>query len=156
MSIAAGALFTGGCLCGKIRYRLRGPSLFVSQCCCRDCQLATGTGHTTIIGVHIDQLAVEGQPTTYTSVGDSGGSVTRHFCATCGGRLYTSGTLPGPVVMIQAGSLDDPGIVQPEAVIYTKDAVPWDAFDPNLPKYETMQPFDDRTRAAMRGDWRPT
>ena len=55
----------GGCLCGTIRYTLRGPALFVSQCCCKDCQKATGTGHTTIVGVHRDQLQIgQGTPKT--------------------------------------------------------------------------------------------
>lgn len=47
----AGMKLEGGCLCGAIRYCINGKVRFVSQCCCRDCQRATGTGHTTIIGV---------------------------------------------------------------------------------------------------------
>ncbi|MCP5145881.1 MAG: GFA family protein [Gammaproteobacteria bacterium] len=129
----------GGCLCGAIRYRLNGPFLFVSQCCCKDCQKATGTGHTTIIGVPGPQLQIlAGTPKTYTSRGDSGGDVVRHFCAECAGRLYTSGTLPGEIVMIQAGSLDEPWQITPESVIYVKDALPWDKFDPALPRFEAL------------------
>lgn len=131
----------GGCLCGAIRYRLTGASLFVSQCCCRDCRKATGTGHTTIIGIHKSQLALAGTPATYTSHGDSGGEVTRHFCGTCGGRIYTSGTLPGEIIMIQAGSLDDPSGLAPEGVLYHKDALPWDRFDPALPTFEALPPM---------------
>jgi hypothetical protein len=130
------AVLTGGCLCGRIRYTLRGPALFVSQCCCKDCQKATGTGHTTIVGVPREQLQIaQGKPKTYTSQGDSGGEVVRHFCADCGGRLYTSGTLPGEVVMVQAGSLDEPDRITPESVIYTKDALAWDRFDESLPRF---------------------
>ena len=143
--VARGVVLEGGCLCGAIRYRLTGPSLFVSQCCCKDCQKATGTGHTTIVGIHKDQLAIEGAPATYTNTGESGGRVTRHFCGACAGRLYTSGDLPGDVIMVQAGSLDDPGAIAPQSVIYLKDAVNWDHFDPALPKYETMQPRTNHT-----------
>ena len=128
----------GGCLCGAIRYQVTPPAMFVSQCCCKDCQKATGTGHTTIIGIHKDQLKLQGTPKTYTNAGDTGGSVTRHFCGDCGGRLYTSGDAPGDHIMIQAGSLDDPGQVAPESVIYYKDRVSWDFFDPNLPKIPAL------------------
>jgi hypothetical protein len=129
----------GGCLCGAIRYTLRGPALFVSQCCCKDCQKATGTGHTTIVGVHRDQLQIkQGTPKTYTSKGASGGDVVRHFCGDCGGRLYTSGTLPGEVLMVQAGSLDDPNRISPESVIYVKDALAWDRFDEALPRFQGL------------------
>ena len=133
-----GESLDGGCLCGAIRYRISGPSLFVSQCCCKDCQKATGTGHTTIIGIHNSQLKLEGSPASFTNAGATGGKVTRHFCGTCAGRLYTSGDLPGEVIMVQAGSLDDPGAISPESVIYVKDAIAWDRFDPALPTFETL------------------
>ena len=128
----------GGCLCGAIRYRLNPPLLFVSQCCCKDCQKATGTGHTTIIGVHRDQLSLRGEPATYTNTGDTGGEVTRHFCGECGGRLYTSGDAPGEHIMVQAGSLDDPNAVTPQNVIYVKDRLDWDMVDPRLPQFEAL------------------
>lgn len=145
-----GETYQGGCLCGGIRYRVQGPSLFETQCCCRDCQLATGTGHTTIVGVARSQLVIDGEPKVYTNQGESGGWVSRHFCGTCGGRLYTSGSLPGEVVMIQAGSLDDPSVVTPQNVIYGRDAVSWDHFDPALEVFALYAPFDERTLALMR------
>lgn len=147
----AGRSYEGGCLCGAVRYRLAGPSLFETQCCCRDCQRATGTGHTTIVGVHRGQLQVNGTLAVFTNEGESGGQVSRHFCATCAGRIYTSGTMPGAVVMVQAGSLDDPDVVTPCNVIYGKDAVAWDHFDPALEVFELYAPFDDATLAAMTG-----
>ena len=129
----------GGCLCGAIRYALQGPALFVSQCCCKDCRKATGTGHTTIVGVHRDKLHIKrGTPKTYTSKGASGGDVVRHFCGDCGGRLYTSGTLPGEIRMVQAGSLDDPNRIHPESVVYAKDALDWDRFDDALPRFQLL------------------
>ena len=130
----------GGCLCGRIRYRITPPIHFTSQCCCRDCQKATGTGHTTILGIRRSQLQVFGEPKTFTNTGESGLGVTRHFCGECGGRLYTSGQLPGEFVMVQAGSLDDPNRIEPENVIYAKDAVRWDRFDPALPAFDRLPP----------------
>jgi len=136
--VDAGETVEGGCLCEAIRYTLTGPVLFCSQCCCKDCQKATGTGHTTIVGIHRDQLEVRGTPKTYTTHGETGGKVTRHFCGDCGGRLYTSGDLPGAIIMIQAGSLDDPNVVSPTNVIYLKDATAWDRFDPSLPTFPAI------------------
>ena len=147
--LLADETYAGGCLCGAVRYSLRGPSLFECQCCCKDCQKATGTGHTTIVGVLRSQLKVEGEPAVFTNSGESGGTVSRHFCGNCGGRLYTSGSLPGEVVMIQAGSLDLPHAVTPQNVIYFKDRVAWDHFDPALPVFDHYAPFDDTTLAAM-------
>jgi len=51
----------GGCLCGAIRYQISGSPHFVSQCSCKDCQEATGTGHHRR-RCSRDQLAVTGAP----------------------------------------------------------------------------------------------
>jgi hypothetical protein len=143
----------GGCLCGAIRYRLRGPAFYVSQCCCKACQKATGTGHTTIVGVHRDQLEItRGTLRTYASMGDSGGDVVRHFCGNCGGRICTSGTLPGAVVLVQAGSLDDPNRISPESVIYAGDALRWDRFDETLPRFEGLPDRRKVWDAAARSE----
>ena len=133
--------YQGGCLCGAIRYRFSEPIQFVCQCACKDCQKATGTGHTTIIGILRDQLALEGVPETYTCSGDTGGrgdaAFLRHVWRQA---LHVGERLPGDTIMIQAGSLDDPNRVSPQSVIYAKDACNWDRFDPDLPKFEAMQP----------------
>ena len=130
----------GGCLCGAVRYTLRSPALFVSQCCCKDCQKATGTGHATVVAVLQDQLDVTGTPAVYASQGGSGGQVRRHFCAVCAGRLYTSADSAGPLRMVQAGSLDDPNAVTPTAAIYVKNALTWDRIDPALAKFDHLPP----------------
>jgi hypothetical protein len=136
------AILTGRCLCGAIRYSMMGPPEFVMQCYCRDCQKATGTGHTTIVGLYDHNLKIQGDPATFTVRGESGGRVTRHFCRICGGRLYTSGDLPGPMRMIQAGSLDDPNWVTPTAAVYVKDAICWDRIDSHVKRFDKLYPLD--------------
>jgi hypothetical protein len=59
----------GGCMCGEIRHRLYGEPACVWQCYCRDCQLATGTGHTTISAYNGDNVGILGQPRNYTTNG---------------------------------------------------------------------------------------
>lgn len=136
---------SGGCLCGGIRYRIAGAPLFVGQCYCKDCRKATGTGHSTVVGVMETQLRVTGDPAIYASQGGSGGQVRRHFCPVCAGRLYTAADSSGPVRMVQAGSLDDPNAVTPTVAIYVKDALAWDRIDPALAKFEQLPPSPPNT-----------
>ena len=132
---------TGGCLCKNIRYALTGEPVWVVQCFCRDCQLATGTGHTTIAAFDFDQQAsVQGRPKEYSTQGDSGGTVTRHFCENCGSRLFTTSNLSGPLAIFQCGTLDEPGSVTPTSAIYMKDRIGWDHVEPSLRQYEMMNP----------------
>jgi|JI10StandDraft_1071094.scaffolds.fasta_scaffold1512871_1 hypothetical protein len=133
---------TGGCMCGAVRYSINSAPEFVIQCFCRDCQLATGTGHTTVVGVLDENFRVDGAPKTYTTTGDTGGKVVRHFCGTCGSRLFTSGDLPGPLRMVQSGTLDDPNRVTPQAAVYLGKAAHWDKVDPDLPQFEGMYPLE--------------
>jgi hypothetical protein len=131
-------------MCGAIRYRIAGAPEFVVQCYCRDCQLATGTGHTTIVGVKESNLGIDGTPRRYTNSGDTGGRVNRHFCSTCGSRLYTSGDLPGEIRMVQAGTLDDPNSVSPTAAIYLKSRIHWDVVSASLSGFDAMIPHEPR------------
>jgi hypothetical protein len=138
--VATPVELAGGCLCGAIRYRIVGTPVFVGQCYCKDCQKATGTGHTTVLGVPENQLFVAGTPAVYASQGGSGGEVRRHFCPVCAGRLYTSADSSEPIRMVQAGSLDAPNAVTPTVAIYVKDALSWDRIDPALTKFEHLPP----------------
>lgn len=131
----------GGCLCGAIRYAISGEPYWVVQCFCRDCQQATGTGHTTIAAFHMaDQIVMTGSPKVYTTKGDTGGAVNRHFCGTCGSRLYTTSDLSGPMAIVQCGALDDPSSINPTAAIYLKDRIAWDHVDPELAQFDSMDP----------------
>jgi hypothetical protein len=131
---------TGGCLCGGVRYRIAGTPVFVAQCYCRDCQKATGTGHTTVMGVMEAQLSVAGQVAFFANQGSSGSPVRRHFCPICAGRLYTAADSSGPMRLVQVGSLDDPSAVSPTLAIFVKDAPVWDRIDPALTAFAHLPP----------------
>ena len=80
----------------------------------------------------------------YTNAGDTGGSVTRHFCGTVPSQFIRRGRpARASSIMVEAGSLRrSRRRSRRESVIYMKDAVGWDRFDPDLPKYEAMRPRD--------------
>lgn len=128
----------GGCLCGAVRYEIAGEPAFVMQCCCRQCQRATGTGHTTFLAVHQDHFQCTGDVASHVGTGGSGGAVLRHFCPVCGSRLYTSGEMAGPLRLVQAGTLDDPDSIAPTAAVHTGERVSWDALAPDVVRHERM------------------
>jgi len=43
--------FTGGCLCGRVRYECSADPLFMGHCHCRDCQKASGGAYEPDIGL---------------------------------------------------------------------------------------------------------
>jgi len=50
--------FSGGCLCGAIRYEFRGDLLRTLNCHCDDCRRATGSSFGTYVFVEESDLNV--------------------------------------------------------------------------------------------------
>jgi hypothetical protein len=129
--------FTGGCLCGNIRYECSVEPIFMGNCHCRDCQQATGTAFAAALLVPRAAVTIAGTATYYEAPGDSGAMVRRGFCPNCGSRLFSKPSTP-EFMGIYAGSLDDPSCFQPGADFYTASAQPWDYMNPDLTKFPKM------------------
>jgi hypothetical protein len=104
------APITGGCQCGRLRYRINGPITNIHLCHCRMCQKAVGNAFATIgVTQKTSVDYVHGTPSWFRS----SMHVQRGFCASCGTPLFyaddTSDTLG-----IMIGALDQPADFPPE------------------------------------------
>ena len=129
---------TGGCLCGKVRYELTAPMLFGGFCYCLDCRKASGS-HSASMAVPEAALKITGETREFSTTGDSGNPVTRVFCPNCGSGIVSKGARAG-VVMLKAGTLDDPEHFKPMASIYASRAPSWDPPRDGLPVFPEMPP----------------
>jgi hypothetical protein len=131
---------SGGCLCGAVRFSVKGRPIRMAQCHCRDCQRASGTGHMSNAIFNEADVAITGTTASSASTADSGNTLTRHFCPTCGSRLYlTSSARPGMIVMA-AGAFDDCGWFDPQVVLFTRSRPTWDITTNDVPSFEAMPP----------------
>jgi hypothetical protein len=124
----------GGCLCGAVRYRLRGAPDWSAHCHCRSCQKATGAAFTTWVGVKEDNFEVsKGQIT----VCNSSPGVERGFCGKCGTSLtyVARERWPGQISVL-APTLDDPNIATPTVHVYVEHKLPWVKLHDGLPTHE--------------------
>ena len=133
-------MHTGSCLCGAVRFAVKGRPIRMVQCSCRDCQRASGCGHTPNAIFNAADVAVTGETARYASAADSGTVVTRHFCPTCGGRLFLFSEARPSIIVVAAGAFDDSGWFAPQTMLYTKSRTAWDAFDESVPHFEGMPP----------------
>ena len=62
---------TGGCLCGRVRYTLRGEPALSGFCHCRNCQRYTGSSFETFVAYPSDAVTIQGELKTYRDTGDS-------------------------------------------------------------------------------------
>ncbi len=85
-----------------------------------------------------DFTLTSGTPKAFRSTADSGKTLDRNFCPTCGSRLYTSNleSFPG-LVFVQIGSLDHPELIAPKLEMYNKRRLPW-VRPLDLPQYDAM------------------
>jgi hypothetical protein len=132
---------TGGCLCGKVRYEIaaEAPNA-VRQCWCRLCQYLSAGGGTINAVFNKDAFRVSGETKVFTSTADSGATMHRSFCPSCGTPLFSEAESRPQVIIVRAGALDDPNLAKPAAIIWTKAAPKWACFDPALPRVEGQQP----------------
>ncbi|BDG84387.1 MULTISPECIES: GFA family protein [Citrobacter] len=120
-------LVEGGCLCGAVRYRMKTPPRSVVVCHCTHCQKASGSAFSVNLLVEKSDYEQQGVTACFTDTGDSGLPSHRHFCRECGSPVVTEATnMPG-MLLIKAGTLDNPGEFSPQAEIYTRYAVKWHA-----------------------------
>ena len=115
---------TGGCLCGSLRYTLKAEPTLIGVCHCRDCQKFTGSAFSFLVAVPLTALEIEGSSKTFDKPGDSGHPITRRFCPECGSSIAEEAfTRPG-LVLINAGTLDDPPQFTPTFEIYCDRELP--------------------------------
>src|SRR5688500_11798105 len=125
---------SGGCLCGGVRYETIDPPITARLCWCRVCQyIATGNAAVSVC-FPAAGMTITGDTHAFTSVADSGNTMHRRFCPTCGTHLFSEAEVRPHLIFVRAGTLDDPEIARPVATIWTKQAPSWACIDETLAK----------------------
>ena len=83
--------FTGGCLCGKVRYHGSAQPVFTAVCHCKHCQKQSGSAFSMLIGVPKGSLTLSGEPLAeFQDVGDSTQPVLRSMSGLAQGEAATA------------------------------------------------------------------
>lgn len=133
----------GGCGCGHVRYRVEGEPMMVHNCHCRLCQQQTGSSSVVNAFFEIDRVTlVQGELTEHELKGGSGRPHVICRCRSCGTALWSwYGRLGRLSYGIRAGTLDEPGSVTPDVVIFTESKMPWVALPGGIPTFEQYYDF---------------
>lgn len=136
-------MLKGSCLCGGVKYEIKGEPIIIAHCHCIDCQKKSGAGHTTGAMFFEESFDVKGTPAKFNFV-DSGGKATTHiFCAHCGSPLFGKNTKMPGVMTVSAGTLENPNLIKPQVTVCAKNRNHWDMMDGSLETYDDMP------------DWKP-
>lgn len=116
---------TGGCLCGAVRYALKGEPRAIAICHCTHCQRQSGSLFSFNLVIRESDYEQQGETRLFLDSGDSGQPVHRHFCGTCGSPIYVRSSLAPGKVVVKGGTLDSLDGLQPQSEIYTDHAAGW-------------------------------
>lgn len=127
--------FSGGCLCGGVRYACSSEPIALMYCHCKDCQRCTGGPFAAVAVVRSsDVTVIQGQTRSFTVTGEAGGRVFREFCPDCGSPLFSGLEASRKIIGVKAGSMDDSSRLKPAMHIWTDSAVRWLPIHDELPK----------------------
>jgi hypothetical protein len=103
-------IITGGCLCGAVRYESRAEPITARMCWCRFCQYIAA-GNAAVSACFLTaRMKISGETRDYESVADSGNTMHRRFCPTCGVHVFSAAEVRPHLIFVRAGTLDDPNI----------------------------------------------
>jgi hypothetical protein len=134
------ARYTGGCLCGALRYEATEEPTDEGHCYCADCRKASGSGFVPFMSFPRGAVKFSGQTLTHRSAAASGGVAVRNSCAVCGGLVFGGELEDSTSFTIYAGSLDEPLAFHPTMAIFTRDRPPWALIPAGLKIFEGQPP----------------
>lgn len=121
----ADKVYTGGCLCGAVRYEARGQPFKAGVCHCCDCKRVTGTSFLAYADWKPDAFTYSGEVATFDG---------RSFCPQCGSRLFS---ISDDQSEIYLGTLDEtPSSIEPQLEGWTIRREHWQPPLADLPQYE--------------------
>ena len=126
-------MLRGSCLCGKVRYEIRGTPLAMYHCHCGTCRKANGSSLATNLVVAADEFVVTAGRESLTAF-ESSPAKHRHFCAACGSPIYSQAERTRHIVSVRGGTLDDDPVVRPSIHAYVSSKAPWFAIGDDLPQ----------------------
>jgi hypothetical protein len=123
---------TGGCLCGGVRYVVRGKLRDVIGCHCSQCRRTSGH-YVAATSVPVDHFSLTSSQTLRWY--SSSERAQRGFCGRCGGNLFWKPLDETPArISIMAGTLDAPTHLRMRQHIFVGDKSDYYSLEDGLPQ----------------------
>ncbi|MEO8384386.1 MAG: GFA family protein [Betaproteobacteria bacterium] len=129
--------YEGGCTCGAVRYRMTSAPMFVNCCHCRWCQRETGASFALNAIIEADRVQLMiGDVEAVNTPSNSGKGQKISRCPACKIALWSNYAGGGDAVrFVRVGTLDEPGLLPPDAHIFTESKQPWVVLPEGMPAF---------------------
>ena len=123
----------GGCLCGAVRYSVKGEVLWTCFCHCESCRRQTSSPVTAFFCIREQDMMFHGENLAFY---ESSPGVERGFCNKCGTPMsYAHKDRPGEIDLY-AMTLDDPSKFEAQKHSFWNERVNWLNIEDGLEKNE--------------------
>lgn len=116
--------YSGGCLCGKVRFLAEGQPDRVGMCHCLDCRKHHGALFHASAIYSQEQVTIEGEVRDYDG---------RYFCPSCGSSVFSRS---GDEIELHLGAMDAPDQFRPSYELWTRRRECW------LPEFPVKDRFE--------------
>jgi hypothetical protein len=126
----------GSCLCGTVRFEVKGDFDSFYLCHCQHCRKDTGSAHAANLVSQSAKLTWQSGMDVVASFTLPGTRHSKSFCKLCGSALPS--TAIAGLLVVPAGCLDTKVSILPTAHIFTSSKAAWDEKLGEVPKFEGL------------------
>lgn len=130
---------TATCLCGGVKFEVRGPFGDIRYCHCTQCRKATGSAFSANAKISIDNWQILEGKEQITEFEQKTG-IFRAFCRKCGSPVYARLASEPGNIQVRVGSFIDAEDVNVVAHVWVSSKASWYDIDDLLPCY--LEGFD--------------
>ena len=128
---------SGRCLCGAVRFVVRGPLRGVIVCHCRECRRWAGHPWAATAAL-VEDVVIEEDTLAWVQSPESDSGARRGFCRSCGSSLFWQAA-GSDRISIAAGALDEPTGLRVTAHVYTSHVADYyDLPDDGVERFPTL------------------
>ena len=135
-------MYTGGCLCGYVRFEIKGPIRNIVYCHCSQCRKAQGSAFATNGIVKVSDFDILTGVDSLAGYESSPGQ-TKYFCKICGSPILSKSESRPEQVRVRLGTIDSEIGERPIAHIFSTSKASWENITDDLPQYESYEPNRD-------------
>lgn len=127
----------GSCLCGGVRYEVRGPLEAMARCHCRECRKASGAEFATNASVAANDLHLISGQNLLREFESSPGQF-RVFCGECGSPIMKRVTAKPDTLRIRLGCLDSRLDQKPVIRVFLSEKQGFTEILDDIPSFDTV------------------
>lgn len=136
-------MYTGGCLCGAVRFELHGGIENIVCCHCSRCRKAQGSAFATNGVIRESDFRFISGHDVLNGYESSPGQ-TKYFCRHCGSPIFSKNVNRPGELRIRLGLIEAEIVERPRAHIFVGSKANWETICGDLPQYEEYEPGRSR------------